>query len=65
MHILERNLHYNMSSFNESTGFGHFKASPTDYVKYNFNFLLYHNISMRFISIDFILILMQLSLSVA
>ncbi|EDV19623.1 uncharacterized protein TRIADDRAFT_61894 [Trichoplax adhaerens] len=31
----QRNLHYNMSSFNESTGFGHFKASPTDYVNYN------------------------------
>ena len=32
----EKNLSYQISSFNESTGFGLLKASPVEFVKYPF-----------------------------
>lgn len=37
--IAEKNLSYNISSFNESTGFGLLKASPVEFVRYPFQLL--------------------------
>lgn len=32
--FLERNIHYNMSSFNESVGLGYLKTHAIEFVKY-------------------------------
>lgn len=35
--LLERNIHHNMSSFNESVGLGYLKTNAIEFVKYPLN----------------------------
>lgn len=36
-YLLERNIHHNMSSFNESVGLGYLKTNAIEFVKYPFS----------------------------